>query len=543
PLGATAEFMIQDHPESCRWRILGGSGKMAKEKSDRKIEFGKQYVLKHRVESTSATTTTYRVKIWEDDQSEPKEWNVVAEEEQDVANGGALLLAHYADVTFGNVTVTSCRETESTSTDGLPSLSASDQQDGSTDSEEHRALAPKPGDVYREYAIHNGGNFDWRVTDPRARHEGAKDFLPNPVLSLDVRDLEGAVRAEAVLDRWGGHANTKEKLIRFNEHDWITLPELKTTPEGYDPEQYHSQDNPVIPVPLDHLVKGTNTIEGTIGPSNEVSWGQWGLYSLILRVYYDPEKKQGFADGKIVSPLAGETFGENPTIALECDDSAERIDVLAWYDGYDEDGNGVYNEWHGSRFQPSRGHAAGLRDHVGTIDPSTTVRQLVWNTQWVPDQQPESMKLVARIHHGNGLIHVTEAVERLTLRREGWSVKQYRATDVPEVFSVRVGKSKSCNIPIDANVALDSATEAVLHYRTWEADDRHHKPFQLNGHQHKNHGNNHHYDYDLLPIPVSELQTGDNTFTISSDTKHHMLEVLWPGPAISIRYRRPKPNK
>jgi hypothetical protein len=39
------------------------------------------------------------------------------------------------------------------------------------------------------------------------------------------------------------------------------------------------------------------------------------------------------------------------------------------------------------------------------------------------------------------------------------------------------------------------------------------------------------------PIPVAELKAGPNRFTIHSDTKHHMLEVLWPGPAITVRYR------
>jgi len=33
------------------------------------------------------------------------------------------------------------------------------------------------------------------------------------------------------------------------------------------------------------------------------------------------------------------------------------------------------------------------------------------------------------------------------------------------------------------------------------------------------------------------LHTGDNTFAISSDTEHHMLEVHWPGPALTVRYR------
>jgi hypothetical protein len=373
------------------------------------------------------------------------------------------------------------------------------------------------------------------VTDPKATHKGAQDFLPNPILNLNVRDLKNVVRVEAVIDRWGGHAGTKEKLIRFNGNDWITLPELTTTPPGNAPERYHSQDNPVVAVPLDHLKTGENVLEGMIGPGNDNGWGQWGLYSLILRVYYDPAKKV-HSTGRIVSPAVGETLSENPTIKLECDHNTEQIDVLAWYDGYDEDGNGIYNEWHGTRFQPFRGAAADLRDHVGTIDTSAAKRELTWNTRWVPDQQPQTIKLIARVLSNDQVIYVTPIVDGLSLKRDGYSVRQYRATDVPEVFSVRVDRSKSCNIPIPTTADLGTATAAVMHYRTWEGDDDHHSPFKLNGHEHLNEGKNHHYDYDLLPIPIDELRTGDNEFTIHSKTVHHMIEVLWPGPAITVRY-------
>ncbi len=397
-------------------------------------------------------------------------------------------------------------------------------------------LGPQPGDIYREYALHNGGASDWRVTDPNATAERAKVYLPNPILSLAIDDMEHAVRAEVVLDRWGGHAGTKDKQIRFNGNDWITLPELTTTPEGSEPEQFYSQDNPIVAVSLKDLKQGVNTLEGGIGPRNAGHWwGQWGMYSAILRIYYAPEKKK-YATGKIISPAADATLYENPKIKLACDKNAKRIDVLAWYDGYDEDGNGVFAEWHAARFQPLRGEPAALRDHVGTITPSDGL-DLTWQTRWVPDQKPAAIKLVARIHGKDGLIYVTDTVERLSLQRDGWSVKQYHATGIQPHFGVRIGKTKSCQIPISSADDLSNATEAVMHYRTWEASDEHHSPFQINGHQHANEGLNHHYDYDLLPIPVSELRLGDNTFTIHSDTKHHMLEVLWPGPAITVRYR------
>jgi hypothetical protein len=80
--------------------------------------------------------------------------------------------------------------------------------------------------------------------------------------------------------------------------------------------------------------------------------------------------------------------------------------------------------------------------------------------------------------------------------------------------------------------------EAGLHLRTWHGWDGHHKPFRLNDLVHPTEGKEHHYDYDIHLIPPSALRPGNNIFEISSDTEHHMLEVHWPGPALTVRFRR-----
>jgi hypothetical protein len=290
--------------------------------------------------------------------------------------------------------------------------------------EQDRTRGPQPGDVYREYALHNGGNA-WRVTDPQASAEGAKQFLPNPVLTLPVADLEGAVRAEALLDRWGGHLKTTAKRIRFNGRDWLEVPELTTTPGGHRPEMYYSQDNPVIEVPLTHLQRGDNTIEATCGTIDGFNWGQWGLYSLILRVYYEPDRKP-HPTARIVSPANGGQLGEHPTVAIEASspNGVARADVLAYFDGYDEDGDGVFQEWHEAYFQPLRGASAELREHVGTAWRQPY--RVRWDTQWIPDQQPHSMRLVARVQDAGGIWSVTPVVDRLSLVRPGVSVRLYR---------------------------------------------------------------------------------------------------------------------
>lgn len=393
---------------------------------------------------------------------------------------------------------------------------------------------PQAGEVYREYASHQGGD-DWRVTNPEVSRERAHKHLPNPILNLSIRSLEGAVRAEAVLDRWGGHANTKRPQIRFNGNEWLDVPPPLNAPGNGDHERYYFQDNPVIRVPLEHLEAGENTFQGTCSHVDPHGWGQWGMYSLILRVYYDPEKIYHPA-GRIVSPAAGAAIGEHPVVRIEASSRAgvARVDVLAWYEGYDENGDGVWLDWHGGHFQPLRGDDADLGEHVGTLWRSPY--EAVWDTRWVPDQRPRAVKLIARIQNCRGIWSVTEPVADLTLQREGQSVQLFRATEIPARFGVRKISTKSCVMPVPAEHNLGKAIEAGLHYRTWHGWDGHHDPFRLNALVHLNEGKNHHYDYDIHLIEPGALHSGDNVFEISSETEHHMLEVLWPGPALTVRF-------
>lgn len=403
----------------------------------------------------------------------------------------------------------------------------------------HVALAdPQPGDVYREFSRHNTGN-DWRVTDPDAvkKFKRAAKFLPNPRLTLRVDDLQGATRAELLLDRWGGHPGTINKRVRFNGNDWIVVPELEHVPEGIRPQMLMFQDNPVVPVPLEHLVEGENVFEGACDEDGGIGWGQWGVYSLTLRVYYDPETKP-WIRGEIVSPGTGAQFSDYPRIEVDAaaEQGVARIDVLAWTEDYDYDGDGLFTEWQESRFQMVRGGANDIRNHVGTLWHQPY--QLWWDTHWVPDQQSGAVQLIARIQDVDGRWFVTQPVTGLTLRRDDVSVQLYRATEVPEAFGVRSGQTMQCWIELPAGEVLARATAAGMHFRSWHGWDGHHAPLQLNQHRMPVAGKNHFYDYDLHILPVSVLRPGRSSLSIHSGTDHHQLEVLWPGPALVVRYRK-----
>ena len=108
PLGATAEFRLTTHLDSCRWRVFDGEHLYVEDTTKiSMITLGTRYHMKHRVQQQGAARTRYQVKLWQEGTLEPKEWDLEAVEtaEENIRSGSALLIAHNTDVTFGNVEV------------------------------------------------------------------------------------------------------------------------------------------------------------------------------------------------------------------------------------------------------------------------------------------------------------------------------------------------------------------------------------------------------------------------------------------------------
>ncbi len=392
---------------------------------------------------------------------------------------------------------------------------------------------PKPGDVYREFHVVMGGIKDWRVTDASAPKAPVL-LLPNSTLRLEIPDLNGAIRAEAQLERWGGHTGTIGKSLRLNGKEWIAVPELATTPPGKPGYCYTYQDNPTVEVPLSDLQKGVNSLEGnSTGQDTRCgnNWGQWGWYSAIVRVYYDPAKLP-HPGGRITSHAAGKELTENPVVQVSVQGPSriDRVDLLAYYDGFDEDGDGVFQDWH----QAYR--YAELVHHAGTA--MVAPFKIRWDTAWVPDQAPGSVKLMARIRDSAGVWSVTPVVDRLTLKRVGSSVKFYKPRDVPDRYWARAGKLLSSKVAVPDSDPLAKATSAVVALRTWNGLKY---DFRLNDHTGKVEGAEHNYAFALRPVPVAAVHAGENTISFQTPSKDHGLEILWPGPALLVRYGKSDP--
>ncbi len=392
------------------------------------------------------------------------------------------------------------------------------------------SLNPQSGQVYKEFYITNYGNR-WRVTDPETTSTQAQAYLPNPVIQFNIDDLTDAIRAEVVLDVWGGHPGTTEKQIRFNGQEWINVPELLTTPTNG--QCYMQQVNYLLDVPISELSQGNNTIEATSGGQTcyDFNWGQWGLYGLVIRIYYDPGKPH--SSGEITSLESGDIFTDNPTISVATKGDVGKIEILAKYEGYDIDGDGYYYDWARSYHRTSNTEPITIGGHVGSM--TTAPYTMVWDTEWVPDQNVGAISLMARIQDNNGYYFVSDLVEDLSLSRATQSVRLFKPEDVPERFWLRNGRTRSSEVFIDGK-NLTNATEAKLFIATWNGNDG--SPLfssQLNDFSLPKFGTKYFYSLDTINIPLAELVVGTNDIEFTSTTANHGMEVLWPGPAIMVK--------
>jgi len=63
--------------------------------------------------------------------------------------------------------------------------------------------------------------------------------------------------------------------------------------------------------------------------------------------------------------------------------------------------------------------------------------------------------------------------------------------------------------------------------------------FTLNGHPFPvAEGAGHTRQFNRLRVVPKLLRRGANTIELLSDTQHHGIEFLYPGPALMVRYRR-----
>lgn len=394
---------------------------------------------------------------------------------------------------------------------------------------------PGPGDVFREYIwqppLH--GNGLWlRATGPDATNPGALKFLPNPVNTIELADLEGATRVEVQVELLQCHVGTIGQAVRVNGAAWVLLPPPKLIPgdagsEAGIPELWQTMRYPTVDLPLADLKTGANTFEFTSqrGPiALGRTWPQSLVYGVIFRIYYGAGK----------AAPAGRVLGAQPLeyrhgfLALAAEAGAapgrtvRRVDFLARYEGYDWRGEGVWLQYH---YNTEYG---ALRRHAGTA--SAAPWRVEWDTRWVP-AQPEPVQVVARIEDDRGLCTIT-APTVLDFRGSP-DVRMFRSDRIPPKWSSRIGRRFTSRVKLPDD--LSRLREARVIFASWSGE--HAGAIGVNGLTLVgNVGRQHELSYDELTVPVGVLQPGENEFFTTSATKHHGIELLWPAFVVLARF-------
>jgi len=390
---------------------------------------------------------------------------------------------------------------------------------------------PRPGDVFREYL--------WTKADGDAggalRVGGRLGYGGGTVTLPQELDLTDATRAEVVVEKLLCHDGTRGLAISINNRDWIDVPEASGIPQP--PWDYQHHTYPVMPVPLDHLqAGGGNQFRLKVRDEHPWNWPQHLIYGVHIRIYYDPAKKS-HPTGRLVSPPPGADLGtkvELEAAVTSPNGRIRQVDFLGEYEDVNLEGDGVYCQWHYHYVR------AVLTGHLGTV--AAAPWKLSWDTSWVPDQ-PQPLRLAGRITDETGLTYFTEAVERLTLKRDGLSVELCKPYEVPKKWVTRSGE-KAERFRLTGN--LSQAVAAQLVWVSWSPgymdglylNDQ--RVFGVEGPRYAC------YTHRVPLRDLSVLRPGENVLETGLTPKRngqtvHGMEVNWPGIMVLIQYQQRQP--
>lgn len=263
--------------------------------------------------------------------------------------------------------------------------------------------------TYKEYWVPHtqftgGCNADGSPTHPGGTFYFEPHTLnkcPKTVTFSLPDDFTNAQKIEIYLDLWRNY-NTQAARFKFNNGATVYAP-----PVGSD----WSRTPYILEIDKSEFNVGSNTM---------TFWGdkRYHVHDIGIRIYYtnaaplvgnDVDAPTGQLtaiedDNNSVGPNAGGTLTvNNNKLKLTADISADTayVEFHAWYEGYDEDNDTVFRDWHnlgrnnwwpgGTNPQPT----GGVINHVGTVKPKAgeTTASVTWDVSHVTNQSRIKFKI------------------------------------------------------------------------------------------------------------------------------------------------------
>lgn len=345
-----------------------------------------------------------------------------------------------------------------------------------------------------------------------------------------TEDLFQLESAAVYLELWGGHPGVSNKRFVLNGKGTYAIPEQGTV------ENNCVYSYPLIPIKIQHLVPGTNALLFSVDRGRSF-WGNMIIDEAAVRCYLKPDHPdlarlglQGFA--ALVQTPSSQVTDQTPlsvTIPASLMDSVASVDYFARYAGYDENSDMIENDWHGYT------HDKKYQGHIGhsTMAPFA----LSWDTRWIP-AQGQAMAVMARINFKSGLSYFTPVQDGLFFPAKRKRVLMVTCADLPHPFWVRAHKEQKAHFKIP--FAISEIESVRLLVRIWDGGEGTvTNPFTINGHNYPITSGkaNHDVVFTDCLVQLSHLKSGDNEIRLLSDTEHHGIEMLLPGPALLVRLK------
>jgi len=397
------------------------------------------------------------------------------------------------------------------------------------------------GEFYREY----WAQWDETITNCRGRlrvndtelslHKTfgkRSEAKANGLMLVSINeDLFQLKAAQLCLEMWGGHPGTSGKRFLPNGKQVYNVPEVGTA-AGHCTYSY-----PVIPVKVHHLVTGVNAFQFACDRSSSF-WGHFIIDNAAVRCFLKPDHpdlvqadlKEFSANVKLSNP--GSALQDISEISISYLNKFEKsivsVDYFGRYLGFDDDGDGHENDWHGFTQRKQ------YQNHIGsTSKPPFAVK---WNTVMIPSQSAP-MAICAVVHLKGEYHYVTDTLDDLTFPAKRNHIVMYKCSSMPTPFWSRDSKENKAVIELPKDIS--SLQRAQLMIKIWDGGEGTVKEsFKINGHSYSitSHRAVHDVVFTTAKVNPKHLKPGKNQITLLSDTEHHGIEVLLPGPVLIARY-------
>jgi hypothetical protein len=360
------------------------------------------------------------------------------------------------------------------------------------------------------------------------------EAVANGLMIVEVEeDLFLLESAELYMEMWGGHPKTANKHFYVNGREKYTVPDPGTK-AGHCTYTY-----PVIPIKPVNLVGGANAFQ-FVCERGKGFWGHFIIDEGCVRTFLKaghPDldsaglkgfsaqvkikgKKQAIKDSAEVSISVPQKFMQ----------SIVSVDYLARYNGFDDNGDTVTDDWHGYT------HDRIYKNHVGTsLKAPFSVK---WDASMVPSQS-KSMALQAVVRLKKGLCYRTPVLNNISFSKKRNRVSFHSCDTLPVPFWSRAKRLIKADITLPEK--LKGLKRAQLIVKVWDGGEGNVKEhFKINGHFYNITSGKHVHDvvFTKTAVDIKHLKPGKNKLELLSDTEHHGIEVLVPGPCLVLRFAK-----